>query len=120
MLFEGDLVLGKDEIEGCVVAKADDARLSLTQSDDPLSGGHLALGVSKTPPRPSRERSGVVVDVVHPLKVADCKHIGPVVKGRSPIPNGLTAVGGAKTRLGIYKIRHGFQRHGVLPTCLRV
>ena len=25
------------------------ARLSVTQSDDPLSGGHFALGMSKTP-----------------------------------------------------------------------
>ena len=26
-----------------------DARLSVTQSDDPLSGGHLAVGMSKPP-----------------------------------------------------------------------
>ncbi len=26
-----------------------DARLSVTQSDDPRSGGHLAVGMSKTP-----------------------------------------------------------------------
>ena len=30
------------------------ARLSVTQSDDPLSGGHFALGVSKPPLEASR------------------------------------------------------------------
>ena len=64
--------LGKMEAEivvGCAVAKADDARLSLTQSDDPLSGGHLALGVSKTPRAASRER-GTAKDI------SGQKHIG--------------------------------------------
>ena len=39
--------LSEDGEEGYI-----DARLSVTQSDDPLSGGHFALGVSK-PPLPS-------------------------------------------------------------------
>lgn len=33
------------------------ARLSVTQSDDPLSGGHFALGVSKPPLRPKKQVS---------------------------------------------------------------
>ena len=33
-----------DGVEG-----KDDARLSVTQSNDPLSGGHFAVGVSKPP-----------------------------------------------------------------------
>lgn len=81
-----------------------DAVLSLTQFDDPRSGGHLTLGVSKTPPRPSTEGGRIVVDVAHALKLAHSERIRPVVKAGSPIPNGVTTVGGAKTRLGIYKI----------------
>jgi len=34
-----------------------DARLPVTQSDDPLSGGHLALGASKAPPGSARKGS---------------------------------------------------------------
>ena len=32
------------------------ARLSVTQSDDPLSGGHFALGMSKPPLQTEREK----------------------------------------------------------------
>lgn len=49
----------------------EDAGLPLTQSDDPLSGGHFDLGTSKPPPRSARERSGVIVHVVVALHVAD-------------------------------------------------
>lgn len=84
-----------------------DAGLSLTQSDDPRSGGHFTLGTSKTPPGPARVGSRVVVDVLVVLKVADCQDAGlGVVEAVGPIPNGVTTVGGAKTRLVIYKIRH--------------
>jgi len=38
-----------------------DARLPVTQSDDPLSGGHFALGTSKPPLGSARERSGIIV-----------------------------------------------------------
>jgi len=74
-----------------------DAGLSVTQSDDPLSGGHFVLGVSKAPPRPSRHRR-VVVHVIHALEVGYGKHVRFVVESESPTPNGLTTVGGAKTR----------------------
>jgi len=40
-----------------------DAGLPVTQSDDPLSGGHLLLGTSKAPPRSPGERSRVIVHV---------------------------------------------------------
>lgn len=86
-----------------------DARLSVTQSDDPLSGGHFAVGVSKAPlrrvrmravereegvtyPRPARERSRVVVHRVVALDVADGKHARDHVGRESPISNGLTTV----------------------------
>jgi len=48
-----------------------DARLSVTQSNDPLSGGHFALGTSKTPPGPATEGSGIVVHVVSAFEMAD-------------------------------------------------
>jgi len=34
-----------------------DAGLPVTQSDDPLSGGHFAFGASKAPLGPAREGS---------------------------------------------------------------
>jgi len=73
-------------------------RLSVTQSGDPLSGGHLALGMSKTPPGPARERGRVIVHGVVALDVADSKHARNHVGRESPISNGSTAVGGANTR----------------------
>jgi len=72
-----------------------DARLSVTQSNDPLSGGHFALGTSKTPPRPATEASRVVVHVVGAFEMADGQYVRRSVAGESPIPNGLTTVGGA-------------------------
>jgi len=47
--------------------KNSDAGLPVTQPNDPRSGGHFALGASKAPPRPSRERGGIVVHVVSAL-----------------------------------------------------
>lgn len=91
-----------------------DARLSVTQSDDPRSGGHLALGMSKTPlkrgeqserridsadcahPGPARERGRVVVHGVVALDVADRKHARSHVSRESPISNGSTAVAAEK------------------------
>jgi len=87
------------------------ARLPVTQSDDPLSGGHFALGMSKTPSGSARERSRVIVHVVGALHVADGKYTRSVVGSESPIPNGVTAVGGAKTRLLLRIIRDRRQRH---------
>jgi len=84
-----------------------DAGLPVTQSDDPRSGGHLGLGTSKPPPGPARESSRVIVHVVGALEMAHGKHTGlGVERESSPIPNGLTAVGGAKTRLFFYEIGH--------------
>jgi len=40
------------------------ARLSVTQSCDPLSGGHFGVGTSKAPLGSAREGSGIVVEVV--------------------------------------------------------
>jgi len=74
-------------------------RLSVTQSGDPLSGGHFALGVSKPPPGPARERSRIIVPRVVALHMAHCKHARSHVGVASPISNGLTTVGGANTRL---------------------
>lgn len=85
------------------------ARPPVTQSDDPLSGGHLALGMSKTPLWVNKsscgigddeetysgsagERSRIIVHVVGALHVADGKHARSVVGSESPIPNGVTAV----------------------------
>jgi len=93
----------------------EDAGLPVTQSDDPLSGGHLALGMSNAPPGSTRERSRVVVHVAGALHVADGKYTRSNVSSESPIPNGLTAVGGANTKLLFQKIGHGWIGH-VLPT----
>jgi len=70
----------------------------------------LALGVSKAPPGPARERSGVIVHIVGALHLADSKHTRSV-ESYSPISNGLTTVGGAKTRFLIGYIRIDVQRH---------
>jgi len=93
-----------------------DAELSLTQFDDPLSGGHFVLGVSKAPPRPSRQGGRVVVHIFHALKIRYRKHTRLVVESESPISNGLTTVGGAKTRFRIGKIGHVACYHVFLPT----
>lgn len=61
-------------------------------------------------------RSGVIIDVLVALQVADGKDTRLVVEVAGPISNGLTTVGGAKTRFLIYKIGHGRQRHE-LPIC---
>jgi hypothetical protein len=74
----------------------DGAGMPVTHFDDPRSGGHLALGVSKAPPGPAREGSRVIVHVVGALHLADGKYAS--VESYSPISNGLTAVVGAKTR----------------------
>jgi len=91
------------------------ARLPVTQSDDPPSGGHFAVGMSKTPSGSARERSRVIEHVVGALDVAHGKHTGRVVASESPIPNGMTAVGGAKTKLLFRIIRDRRLRH-VVPT----
>lgn len=83
------------------------ARPPVTRSDDPLSGGHFALGMSKTPSRSARERSRIIVHVVSALQVAYGNYIWSVVASESPISNGLTAVGGAKTKLLLHKIGDG-------------
>jgi hypothetical protein len=75
-----------------------DAGLPVTQSNDPRSGGHFALAMSKAPLGSAREGSRVVVFVVAALHVADSEDRRLSVTGESPISNGLTAVGGAKTR----------------------
>jgi hypothetical protein len=74
------------------------AELPVTRFDDPRSGGHFALGTSKAPPGPPREGSRIIVHIVVALEVANSKYAWLVVEGDSPIPNGLTTVGGAKTR----------------------
>lgn len=85
-----------------------DARLPVTQSDDPLtlSGGHFTWGASKTPPRSARERGRVVVHVVVALYLADGKNIRCSISEESPISNGRKTVGGAKTRFLFDKIGH--------------
>jgi len=93
-----------------------DAGLSVTQPDDPLSGGHFIFGVSKAPPRPIRHRASIVVHVAHSLKVGYGQKVGLVVESGSPIPNGLTTVGGAKTRCRIQHIGHCVLWHAFLPT----
>lgn len=45
-----------------------------------------------TYPRPSRERSGIVVHVVSALQMAHSKHTRLIVESESPISNGLTTV----------------------------
>lgn len=89
---------GEEETELVRWESREDAGLPVTQSNDPRSGGHFALGTSKAPPRPSRERSGIVVHVVGALEMAHSKHTRLIVESESPISNGLTTVGGAKTR----------------------
>jgi len=91
-----------------------DTWLPVTQSDDPLSGGHFALGTSKPPLRSAREGSGVVVHIVAAFEVANGNYVRRRVGRESPISNGLTTVGGAKTRLLFLKIGHGEIRH--MPT----
>ena len=44
-LKESTVEAGEEESGG----REDDARLSVTQSDDPRSGGHFAVGMSKPP-----------------------------------------------------------------------
>jgi hypothetical protein len=46
-LFEGDE--DGEEVGESSLYLMNDAGLSVTQSDDPLSGGHFVLGVSKAP-----------------------------------------------------------------------
>jgi len=99
-LLEGDEE-GEEVGESSLWRGKNDAGLAVTQSDDPLSGGHFVLGVSKAPPRPSRHRRRVVVHVVHALEMGNGEHVRLVVESESPIPNGLTTVGGAKTRFHI-------------------
>lgn len=77
-----------------------DAGLSVTQSNDPRSGGHFALGVSKAPPGPARDR-GIIDQIVGAFEMADGENTRRGVERESPIPNGLTTVGGAKTRFGL-------------------
>lgn len=93
--------------------KMDSAKLSVTQFDDPLSGGHLAGGASKAPlengsakvgtgvgrtreayPGSARERSRVVVHGIGALHVGHRKHARSHVGRESPISNGLTTVAG--------------------------
>jgi len=94
----------------------DSAKLSVTQFDDPLSGGHFAGGASKAPPGSARERSRVVVHGIGALHMGHRKHARSHVGRESPISNGLTTVGGANTRLLFDGIYHNKIRHGV-PTC---
>jgi len=100
MTESGNLGSGEGEgvklLENGEVEKMD-ARLPVTQPDDPLSGGHFALGTSKPPLGSTRESSGVVVHVVT-TKMTNGKHTRHVSREESPISNGLTTVGGAKTR----------------------
>jgi len=83
-----------------------DAGLPVTQSDDPLSGGHFDLGTSKPPPGPPREGSRVVVHVLGAIYVANSQNTRRSVGRESPISNGLTTVGGAKTKFLFRNIRH--------------
>ena len=71
---------------------ADCARLPVTQTDDPLSGGHFPLGTSKAPPWSARELSRVVVHVVCAIDMAHGKYTRSSVARESPISNGLTTV----------------------------
>jgi hypothetical protein len=75
-----------------------DAGLPVTQSDDPLSGGHFAFGTSKPPPGTAREGGRIIVHIVVTFQMANCKHTRCSVGRESPISNGSTTVGGAKTR----------------------
>jgi len=90
-------ISGKDDSLKSEEGELVDAVLPVTQSDDPRSGGHLEVGASKTPPGSAREGSGIVVHIVLALNMAHSEHA--CVGEGSPISNGLTSVGGAKTRL---------------------
>lgn len=57
MLDTGEAGMGDEESEEGEEGERYGAGLPVTQSNDPLSGGHFTLGASKAPPRPSRERS---------------------------------------------------------------
>jgi hypothetical protein len=81
-----------DEGEGKV-----GARLSVTQSCDPLSGGHFGVGTSKAPLGSAREGGGIIIFIS--LHVANSDNVRGDVSREGPIPNGLTTVGGADTRL---------------------
>lgn len=96
---------GEEEMEPESLEKID-AGLPVTQSNDPPSGGHFSLGTSKAPPGPSREGSGIRVLFIGALETAHRKHTRLVVESNSPIPNGLTTVGGAKTRFLFCEIGH--------------
>jgi len=86
-LLSGD-EQGEEWLEGAM--EKTDAELPVTQSDDPRSGGHFALGMSKPPLGPTRERSGVVH--VGALHMAHRDYPRPGVNTESPISNGLTTV----------------------------
>jgi hypothetical protein len=75
-----------------------DAGLPVTQSDDPLSGGHFDLGTSKPPPGPPRESSRIIVNVLGALHMANTQDAWRSVGIESPIGNGLTTVVGAQTK----------------------
>lgn len=109
MDLENGIDSGEEEMEPESLEKID-AGLPVTQSNDPPSGGHFSLGASKAPPGPSREGSGIIVlstiIIIIALKMAHRKHTRLVVESSSPIPNGLTTVGGAKTRFLFCKIGH--------------
>jgi hypothetical protein len=99
MIDSANFDSGEDEGDRSneLVDFVDCARLPVTQTDDPLSGGHLPLGTSKAPPWSARERR--VVIHVGALEMAHGKHTRRSVARESPISNGLTAVGGANTKL---------------------
>lgn len=50
------------------------AGLSVTQSGDPLSGGHFCEAASKAPPGSARERSRVVIHILSALHLADSEN----------------------------------------------
>jgi len=81
-----------------------DARLPVTQPNDPpdlvISGGHFSIGTLKTPLRPAREASVIVVQVgLSAFNAADREDTGG---GSSVGPHHSNAptvgVGGVKTR----------------------
>lgn len=136
MIDSANFDSGEDERDPneVVVVLVDGARLPVTQTDDPLSGGHFPLGTSKAPPWSARERSGVIVHVVVAFEMAHGKYTRCSVARESPISNGLTTVAveyhgksvqcycgksgsserygrGANTKLLICKIGHGRIRH---------
>jgi hypothetical protein len=105
MDLEKGIDSGEEEMEPESLEKID-AGLPVTQPNDPLSGGHFSSGTSKAPPGPSREGSGISVLFISALEMAHRKHTRLVVESNSPIPNGMTTVGGAKTRFLFCKIGH--------------